>query len=305
MLVARKSRRMNSQALPPLPLINPLTPARLFASTVAPAPDRSPAASAPGPRQSGRDPVSATVLTHNSRRHLRAVLAALAWCDEVVVLDSGSTDDTLALAAAFANTAIHRHAGPFPGFGVMHRHATELARHDWILSIDSDEVLSAELAAELRALPLDAGTVYALPFQNYFNGRLITTCGWQGECHARLFHRRATGFSDRAVHEQIATAGLRVQRLRHPVRHYSYASLDDFLRKQQAYSTLFAEQHRGRKASGPGRAWAHGVWAFFRCYILKRGFRQGYEGFVIRAYNAHTAVWKYLKLHEANRRTAT
>jgi glycosyltransferase involved in cell wall biosynthesis len=276
----------------------------LFApDTPAPAPllwpDRVAAAAQRRPRLA---PISATVLTKDSRRHLRAVLAALAWCDEVLILDTGSQDDTLAIAAEFANVVIHRLAGPFPGFGPAHRRAAELARHDWILSIDSDEVVSDALAAEIRALALDPRTVYALPFHNYFNGRLITTCGWHREFHERLFNRTVTDFSDRAVHEKVATAGLRVRRLAQPVRHYSYESLDDFLRKMQAYAALFAAQNHGRKPAGPFRAWSHGAWAFFKSYVLQRGFSQGPEGFVISTYQAHTAVWKYLKLAEANRR---
>jgi glycosyltransferase involved in cell wall biosynthesis len=240
----------------------------------------------------------------NGARRLVDVLDALAWCDEVVVLDTGSTDDTARIAASFPNVSLHFHSGHFDGFGAMHRRMGQLARHDWILSIDSDEVVSDELAREIRGLSLDPQTVYLLPFENYFNGRQITTCGWQAEKHERLFNRTVTDFSEKCVHEKVCSRGLQMKLLRHPVRHYSYESLDDFLRKMQAYTTLFAEQNRGRKSASPARAWAHGGWAFFRSYVLKQGFRQGYEGFVISSYNAQTALWKYLKLHAANRRPA-
>ncbi|MBI5380866.1 MAG: glycosyltransferase family 2 protein [Opitutae bacterium] len=245
------------------------------------------------------------MLTKNSGAHLGAALAALAWCDEIVVFDTGSVDDTRAIATAFPNVTWHQCQGRFPGFGTAHRLAAGLARHDWILSIDSDEVVSPALADEIRALALDPHTVYALPFQNYYNGRHITTCGWQREYHERLFCREVTDFSDRPVHEKVATEGLLVRRLRHPVQHYSYDSLDDFLRKMQVYTSLFASQHAGRKSGGAWHAWAHGAWAFLKCYVLQQGFRQGAEGFTISTYNAHTAVWKYLKLGEANRRLST
>ncbi len=117
--------------------------------------------------------ISATILTKNSAAHLDEVLAALRWCHEVVVLDTGSTDDTLAIARRHPNVRLHRLASPFPGFGRAHRHAVELASHDWILSVDSDEVVTPALVAEITALELDPHTVYTIPFENYFNGRLL------------------------------------------------------------------------------------------------------------------------------------
>jgi glycosyltransferase involved in cell wall biosynthesis len=247
-------------------------------------------------------PLSATILTRNSARLLGPVLAALDWCDEIVVLDTGSTDETPAIATRYPNVSYHYLSGPFPGFGPAHRHAAALARHDWILSIDSDEVVSPELAREIRALHLDAQTVYTIPFRNHFNGRRITTCGWHPEFHERLFHRRVTDFSAGLVHEKVRTAGLRLVKLRHPIDHYSYTSLTDFLRKMNAYACLFAEQNAGRKTAGPVKAVARSLWAFFRTYVLKLGCTQGSEGLVISAYNAQTVFWKYLLLAEANRR---
>ena len=246
--------------------------------------------------------ISATILTKNSAARLDEVLRSLAWCDEVVVLDTGSTDGTLALASRHPNVVAHRLAGPFPGFGRAHRHAVALARHDWILSIDSDEVVSSELAAEIAALPLDARTVYTLPFHNFFNGRFITSCGWYPDRHERLFNRTVTNFCVSEVHERVGTAQLSVRNLRHAVRHYSYESTDDFLRKMRAYSQLFATQHAGRKSSGPLKAVARSAWTFAKSYLLQRGFLQGREGLVISAYKAQTVFWKYLLLHEANRR---
>ncbi len=249
-------------------------------------------------------PISATILTKNSAARLDEVLAALRWCDEVIVLDTGSTDDTCAIAQRHANVSLHRLAGPFPGFGRAHRHAVALARHDWILSIDSDEIVTAELADEITALPLDPGTVYAMPFHNYFNGRLITTCGWYPDRHERLFNRTATNFCASEVHERVGTAQLSVRLLRHPIRHHSYEAMDDFLRKMRSYGQLFADQHAGRKSSSPAKAVARSLWAFFKSYLLERGCLQGCEGLVISAYKAQTVFWKYLLLHEANRRAA-
>jgi glycosyltransferase involved in cell wall biosynthesis len=246
-------------------------------------------------------PISATILTKDSEALLGDVLAALAWCDEVVVLDTGSTDGTVALAASFANVSLHRLEGPFPGFGRSHRHAVALARNDWILSVDSDEVVAPALAAEIAALPLDPQAVYTIPFANYYNGRHITTCGWAPDRHERLFNRTVTNFCTSDVHEGVQTDRLAIVPLRHPISHYSYRTADDFLRKTSAYARLFATQHRNRKKAGPVKAVSRSLWAFFKSYLLERGFVQGTEGLTISVYKAQVVFWKYLMLHEANR----
>lgn len=248
--------------------------------------------------------ISATILTKNSEPLLAEVLASLDWCDEVVVLDTGSTDGTLGIAAGFANVSLHQLKGRFPGFGRAHRLAVELARNDWILSVDSDEIVAPALAAEIAALPLDPQTVYTIPFQNYYNGRHITTCGWSPDRHERLFNRRETNFCTSEVHERVQTAALAVVPLRHSISHYSYRSAGDFLRKMSAYSHLFVEQNGGKRKASPAKAVARSVWAFFKSYVLERGFLQGGEGLTISAYKSQVVFWKYLMLHEANRRAS-
>lgn len=257
-----------------------------------------------GDRASATVPISATILTKNSETLLADVLAALAWCDEVVILDTGSTDRTLLIAAEFANVRFHRLDGPFPGFGRAHRHAVALARNDWILSVDSDEIVTPALAAEIAALRLDARAVYTIPFQNFYRGRHITTCGWWPDRHERLFHRAATNFCPSEVHERVQTTAMTVVSLRHPITHYSYRTTDDFLRKMSAYSHLFAEQNAGTKSASPAKAVARSIWAFFKSYVLERGFMQGTEGLTICAYKSQLVFWKYLMLHEANGRLA-
>lgn len=250
----------------------------------------------------GRNRISATILTKNSEALLRDVLKALQWCHEIVVLDTGSTDSTLIIAAEFANVSLHQLQGPFPGFGRAHQQAVELARHDWILSVDSDEIVSEGLRAEIAGLQLDPRAVYVIPFENYFNGKHITTCGWAPDRHERLFNRRTTNFCASEVHERVVTAHLKVIELSQPILHFSYRSLDDFLRKMDAYSQLFARQNVGRKRSGPVKATLRATWAFVKSYVIERGVMQGTEGLVISAYKAQVVFWKYLMLHEANRR---
>lgn len=244
--------------------------------------------------------ISATILTKNSANRLGEVLAALDWCDEVVILDTGSIDNTVEIARQYPNTRVHHLTGTFPGFGRAHQQAVALARNDWILSIDSDEIVSPALATEITSLELRPQTVYTFPFHNYFNARLIKSCGWHPDRHGRLFNRKLTDFCDSNVHEKVKTQGLTLQHLRHPVHHYSYESADDFLRKMRAYCQLFATQYAGTKSSSPGKALRHGIWAFFKSYFFQRGFLEGYAGLIISVYKAQTAFWKYLLLCEAN-----
>ncbi len=243
--------------------------------------------------------ISVTILTKNSQAHLGEILDALQTFDEVVVYDTGSTDQTLEIARAYPNVSLYQQ--PFVGFGPTHNLASEKARNDWILSIDSDEVPTPELIQELQNESLDTQFVYSLPRNNYFNGKWIRWCGWYPESVVRLYHRKHTRFSDDQVHEGVVTDGMKIKTFKGALKHYSYDSIGQFLEKMQLYSELFAKQYVGRKRSSLSKAIGHGVFGFFKSYILKRGILGGYEGFVISLYNGHTAYYKYLKLREYNR----
>lgn len=247
--------------------------------------------------------ISVTILIKNGERRLKDVLEAIRQFDEVVLYDTGSTDRTLAIAEHFPNVVIYREE--FTGFGPSHNVAAARAKHPWILSLDADEVLSDELAKEILETPLQPGTVYTLPFHNYLNGKQIKWCGWYPESHVRLYNKNETAFSEAMVHEGVIKTGLREIVFTHPVRHYSYDSISDFLIKMERYSTLFARQYRHKKNSSPLIAIKHGVAAFFKSYFLKRGFLGGFEGFLISAYNGHTAFYKYLKLYQENKKSCS
>ncbi len=241
--------------------------------------------------------ITATVIVKNGQRKLRDVLQALQGFNEVLIFDSGSTDQTLKIAKTFSNVSIYQR--PFEGFGPAHNQAAELAKNDWILSIDADEVISEALAEEILNLKLDPKNVYSLPFHNYFNGKWIKWCGWYPEKHIRLYNRKSTQFSQAMVHEGVESKGVVVQ-LKNPVKHYSYETISDFLNKMERYSTLFAKQYEGKKKSSPLIASYHGVGAFLKSFFIKRGFMGGFEGLLISLYNGQTAFYKYLKLYERN-----
>lgn len=237
--------------------------------------------------------ISATILTKNSSKYIWRTLASLEKFPEIIVLDTGSDDNTCQIAQSFPNVRLHRHE--FIGFGPTHNIASSLAEHDWIFSIDSDEFASPELIEELFALNLDPQTVYSVGRKNLYRGKEIKACGWYPDFVFRLYNRTITRFSDDFVHERVLTDGLNIQKLKHTIEHIPYGSVDDFINKMQKYTTLFAEQNRGAPSS-ISKAVLHGFFAFFRSYLLKRGIFYGREGFEISYYNANCAFYKYLKL---------
>lgn len=244
--------------------------------------------------------ISVTILTKNSAKYLKEVLNATTSFPEVVIYDTGSTDGTLKIAQQFPNVTIHQ--GSFIGFGPTHNEASSSAKYDWILSIDSDEIVTPEMAQTINSIALENNCVYSFPRHNYFNGKWIKWCGWYPDRQIRLYNRLKTQFTDAQVHEAIIDTDMRLIPLEAPLQHYSYAVIADFLVKMQSYSDLFAKQYAGKRYSSPWKAMSHAWFAFFKSYVLKKGFRGGYEGFVISAYNAHTAFYKYLKLYEANQK---
>jgi len=238
--------------------------------------------------------ITVTILAKNAAETLTATLDSLSRFPEVLLLDTGSTDNTIEIAKGYPN--VKALEASFQGFGKTHNLASSLAANDWILSIDSDEIVSEELASEITALSLNPNAVYTLNRHNYFNGKAIRCCaGWHPDPVLRLYHRGKTRFTDAEVHETVKTEGFSIIPLKGPLLHTPYRSIEQFLSKMQLYTTLFASENQG-KPSSLGKAIRHGLAAFFKSYILKRGFLGGKEGFVISVYNAHTAYYKYLKL---------
>jgi glycosyltransferase involved in cell wall biosynthesis len=242
--------------------------------------------------------ISVTILTKNSSRYIKQVLEALGAFPEVAILDTGSTDETLEIAKNFKNVVIYKHE--FEGFGKAHNLISSLATHDWILSLDSDEIVSLEFCKEVLSLTLNPRSVYTISRHNYYRQRFIKGCGWYPDRVTRLYNRKTTQFSDAFVHEKVLSDGFTITPILSPVYHYPYNSIDDFLNKMQLYSTLFAKEKAQKTKSSLLKAISHGLFAFFKSYFLKRGILLGGEGFEISAYNAITAYYKYLKLRDRN-----
>ncbi|MEF3191338.1 MAG: glycosyltransferase family 2 protein [Campylobacterales bacterium] len=244
--------------------------------------------------------ISVVILTKNSECYLSACLDALREFDEVIILDNGSTDATLSIASSYPNTTIHRH--DFIGFGPMKNLGASLAKHDWILSIDSDEVMTDELLSSISSLTLDPRCVYGFSRLNHYAGKPIKCCGWYPDVILRLYHRAMTSYGDKLVHESLNLQGVEVKILKGNLRHYSFDNVEGLLTKLQHYSTLYAQEHAGRKKITPTMAVIKTIFSFFRNYILQRGCLYGWQGLLISVSNACGVFYKYMKLYEENLR---
>jgi glycosyltransferase involved in cell wall biosynthesis len=241
--------------------------------------------------------LTVTVITHNEGPHIAGALESVAWADEIVVVDSGSTDDTVAIAARYA-TRVERH--PWTGYGTQKNYAASLASHDWILSIDADERVAPALADEIRSLlatgPRAAG--YKISRVTHYLGRWIRSTDWYPDFHVRLYDRRIARWSEDAVHESIRCPG-RVERLSGELQHYPYRDVSEHLAKIDRYTTLIARQWAadGRRTS-PWEAIVYPRLAFLRNFILRRGFLDGHTGLVVSLLNSYYVFLKYVKLFE-------
>lgn len=242
--------------------------------------------------------VSAVMIVKNGARTIQRSLESLKHFDDVIVYDNGSTDGTQAIAAQYSNVRLIE--GEFDGFGPTKNKAASYAAHDWVLIIDSDEVVDAELFNALQTRPLDPDTIYIVNFLAYYKEIPIRHCGWNNQKIRRLYNKRTTRFNDNFVHENIIDEGMKKLPIAGNMKHYSYMSISDFIVKLDRYSTLFATDNVGKKSSSPAKAFFNGLYSFFRTYILKRGFLDGYAGLIIAFSHMATNFYKYIKLYEMN-----
>lgn len=240
--------------------------------------------------------ISVTILTKNSASTLKNVLEALELFDEVLIYDNGSTDETLEIASSFRNARIEK--GSFDGFGPTHNKASALAKNDWIFSVDSDEIATKQLVEEINKLKLDIRCVYSVWRKNFYRDTFVKGCGWYPDRVNRLYNKTTTRFSSDLVHEKIQSCSLHEVKLNNPLLHTPYKSIAEFLNKMQNYTSLYATQEGGKKKSSLAIAITHGIFAFIKSYLIKRGILLGSVGLEISIYNGITSYYKYLKLRE-------
>ena len=244
---------------------------------------------------STRPTLGVAIIALNSEARLAQCLNAVAFADDIVVIDGGSRDGTVAIARAHGARVLVE--PDWPGFGPQKNRAVAALTTDWILSIDTDEIVSPELARSIdEAIRAPSANVYALDRLSSFCGEWVRHRGWYPDWVPRLFRRDAARFSDDLVHERLVFDG-QAARLEGKLLHYSYEDFETVLRKLDTYSSAGARQRLASgKHGGLGRAIARGAWAFVRTYVLRRGFLDGRTGFMIAAFNAQTVYYRFVKL---------
>jgi (heptosyl)LPS beta-1,4-glucosyltransferase len=242
--------------------------------------------------------LSAVMIVRDESRNLKECLESISWADEIVVVDGGSGDDTVAIAKEFTANV---HIEPdWQGYGIQRRRAQSKATGDWILMIDADERVTAELRAEVERILADddRDIVCAVPRLSFCFGRFIRHSGWYPDYVVRLYPRSRGRYDDVLVHEKVHfDPGMRVVRLRGDLLHYTYRDMEHYLVKSAAYAAAWA---RGREASGRTASLGTGIWhgvaCFVRMYLLRAGFLDGRAGLLLALLSAHSTFAKYADL---------
>jgi glycosyltransferase involved in cell wall biosynthesis len=237
--------------------------------------------------------LSAIIITKNEAANIGACLDSVAFCDERIVVDAGSDDDTVTIAREKGAQVVARQ---WQGFGPQKNHALSLATGDWVLSLDADERVTPALARAISAAAAqNSANCYEMPRRSSFLGREMRHSAWSPDHVLRLFRRGHARFSEDLVHERVVCDDP-VVRFEEPLLHYPIARIEDALSRMDRYSTAGAEMliASGRRVSFASGI-THGLWSFFRTYVLRRGFFDGREGFLLAVANAEGAYYRYMK----------
>lgn len=249
--------------------------------------------------------ISACIIVKNAQKTLKECLESVRDFDEIILLDNGSTDRTLQIAQEFNATYknLRVKQSEFIGFGALKNLCVSFAKNEWILSLDSDEVLESSALHEINALNLEPNQIYALPRKNLYNGEWIKACGWYPDFVWRIFNKNFTRFNDNAVHESvmIPTNAQKIH-LKGAIKHYAFANIDSIIAKMNRYTSQSAQEKlkNGKKTSFFS-AFARLHFVFFKDYFLRKGFLYGYKGFIVALLNALGAFFRYAKLYELSK----
>jgi (heptosyl)LPS beta-1,4-glucosyltransferase len=238
------------------------------------------------------------LIVRDEAADLRACLETVAWADEIVVVDAGSTDGTVAIAREFTDNVTVE--AEWRGFGVQRQRAQARATGDWILMVDADERVSPELRRSIeQAVAADEqDVVYALSRLTYCFGRFVRHGGWYPDWTVRLYPRMRAGYDNALVHEGVrAGPDMRTLRLRGDLLHYTYRDMQHYLSKSAAYAAAWAEERRlrGRKA-GLAQGIGHAAASFVKMYVLRAGFLDGRTGLLLALLSSHSTFVKYADL---------
>lgn len=240
--------------------------------------------------------ISVCVVTKNEAHNIEACLNSVSWANEIIVIDSESTDSTVAICKRFTDKIT---VMPWLGCGPQREKIYAMASCDWVLLLDADERVTPELAQEIQATIQNATcNGYEIPFNSYYCGKHIRFGDWMNERHLRLLKRDQSSIIPRLIHFGIKVSG-RIGRLRGRIIHYSFPNITTVINKMHSYSTAGALHNfqQGKTASF-GTAVVHGLFAFLRGYVLRLGFLDGRCGLMLAISNAEGSYYKYVKLLE-------
>ncbi|HEY9072975.1 MAG TPA: glycosyltransferase family 2 protein [Desulfobaccales bacterium] len=241
--------------------------------------------------------LSVIVIALNQEANIGPCLETVAFADEIVVVDTGSTDRTVELARTYGARVV---LTAWQGFAGTKNFALDQARGDWVFSLDTDERVPAALREEILTMVRGGGDLngYRVPRRNYFGGRWVRYLGWYPDYTLRLWRRGRGRFRDREVHEEVEVAGP-VGILQTPLDHYSYSNLEDYAARQDRYARLAAREmaKRGRRPVPGELAWRP-ILAFLKLYFLKRGFLEGALGLALAQAGSRYNFLKYYYLRQ-------
>lgn len=249
-----------------------------------------------------RPPLSVTIITLNEEKNIPDAIRSVQWADEIIVVDSGSTDKTQQIAREMGAKTFYN---PWPGYGKQKNFAQSQATHDWILNLDADERVTRELAEEIVGALETVGNGktnakgFAVPRKTFYLGRWIKHGGWYPNFLIRLADRRFARWSEPSVHEKWMVDG-EVAQLKNPLDHYAFSSIQDQILTNLTFSRLGSQDlKRGGQRASLFRLITKPVGKFFETYFLKGGFLDGLAGFIIAVNAAHSMFLKYAYLAES------
>ncbi len=244
--------------------------------------------------------LSVIIITKNEEQKIRACLESVWWADEIVVVDSGSTDNTVRICQEFTDVVVQ---SGWSGFGAQKNKALAMAKHEWVLSLDADERVGENLRAEIISVIKNpcSKAAWNVPRKSRYCGRVMNHCGWYPDYVLRLFKKDSARFSDDLVHEKVI-AQRPVGKLRNPITHHAVDNLEQSIEKMNLYSTLAAQDkfNKGEKSS-LCKACLRGIWTFVRIYLFRLGFLDGAQGLMLSLANAQGTYYKYAKLTRLHR----
>ena len=244
--------------------------------------------------------LSVIIITKNEAFHIGRCLESVSWADEIIVLDSGSEDNTVEICRRYTDKVF---ITDWPGFGIQKQRALTHAQGDWVFSIDADEVVSPELKVEIQAAMIESSfNGYEIPRLSSYCGKQMRHGGWYPDYVLSLFKRETGCFTDDVVHEHIVVQG-DVGQLTVPLMHDAFINLEEVLHKVNSYSSLGAKKlYQKNVSSSLGKALFKALWTFIRTYGLKGGFLDGRQGLMLAISNAEGTYYKYIKLLELQSR---